>query len=507
MVVEYVELRRLLGRIRRTLVPSGNVTQRTVKSGFWTGATNTLTRLIQLTKVVILARLLPPEEFGLLGIAFLVLTALQALSEFGVNAALIQREEDHVDEYLNTAWMLQIARGAVLASVAVLGAPFVATFFGEPRVIPVIRVLALGTLIHSFQNPAIMYFTKNLEFHKRFLQRMSGTVVNFVVAVALGFALHNVWALVLGSLAGNVVTFGASFVLHRFRPSFQFDLELARELFDYGKWMMGLSAAAFFANQGDDAFVGWFLGATPLAFYQMAYRFSNAPATEITQVVNNVVFPGLSKVQTDVQKLRTGFYRTVRLSTFVSFPAAIGVVAVAPTFVRAFLGTDWLPTVPVMQLLAIWGLLRSLEMTAGPLFKAVGRPDIDTKITVARVVLIALAIYPAADRFGLLGVAGVVIGTALFCSTPIALYLSLPLVEGSARDLFRLIVPPFVGSLLMGLGVWILQSWLATGFLLLDFLVLVVAGSLLYGMFTLVAVRMFDYEIGNELRTVAGAFV
>ena len=502
-----MRIRRLLGRIRRRLIPSGNVTERAVTSGIWSGASNVLTRLIQLTKVVVLARLLPPEEFGLLGIAFLTLAVFESFSEFGINRALIQREEERVDEYLNTAWILQAGRGMLLAGLAFLAAPLAASLFGEPRVTPVIRVIALGKLILGFRNPAIMYFTKNLDFHKRFVQRMSGTVVNFVVAITLGFALHNVWALVLGSIAGNLMSFGASFALHGFRPSFEFDFDRARELLDYGKWILGLNAALFLANQGDDAFVGWFLGATPLAFYQMAYRFSNAPATEITQVVNNVVFPSYSKVQTDVEKLRKGFYRTIRLSTFVSFPAAIGIVAIAPTFVRTFLGQQWLPTIPVMQLLAIWGLIRSLKVSVGPLFHAVGRPDLDTKILAGRVLLIALAIYPAADRFGLLGVAGVIIGSALFYSTPLALYLSLPIVEGTAWDFLRLVLPPLLGSLAMGAGVWTLQSGFSTGILLLDFVALVAAGGAIYGIYTLVAVTVFGYGIESELRAVAGAFV
>jgi PST family polysaccharide transporter/lipopolysaccharide exporter len=496
----------LLGRVRRSLVPSGDLTERAVKSGAWSGATNTLTRLVQLAKVVILARLLSPAEFGLVGIGFLVLAVFKHFSELGVDAALIQRREEQVDEYLDTVWVLRVVRGAAIAVVAYLVAPSVAALFGEPRAAPVVRVLGLSPLLLGFRNPGVLYFQKHLQFHRRFVQLLSGTAVNFVVAVTLGVLYGNVWALVLGSIAGNLTTVAVSYRIHAYRPRPRFELARAREMLDYGKWILGTTGLLFLVNQGDDAFVGWFLGATALGFYQMAFRFSNAPATEITQVVANVVFPTYSRVQDDVAKLRSGFYRTVRLTTFVSFPAAAGIVVVAPEFVRVFLGPTWTPIAPVMQLLAVWGLLRSLVAAVGPLFRAVGRPDVDTKLQAARLAVIVALVYPATARYGLLGTSGVVVLSGLLVVVPASSWMALRIVDGTASEFLQTLAYPAVGSALMVAVIWAVRASVTTGVPVVDFAGLVATGVVTYAAFTGVAVNVFDYEIRREFRTIYESF-
>jgi len=496
-----VDLLGAVARLRRRMVPSGTVVERAVRSGMWEGGMNTTNRLIQLVKVAILARLLPPEEFGILGIGFLVLAAFKNFSQLGIDQALIQRQENQVDEYLNTTWGLQIARGALLTGVMFVTAPVAASWFGEPRATDVIRVLSVGPLLLGFKNPGIVYFEKNLQFHRRFVQVLSGTTVNFSVAVVLGFLLGNVWALVAGSVAGNVTSLVASYALHGYRPRPSFDLERARELIDYGKWIFGASITAFLTRQGDDVFVGWFLGATPLAFYQMAYRFSNAPATELTSVVSRVAFPSYSEVQDDDRKLRTGYFRTLRLTTFLAVPAAVGIAVVAPTFVRALLGTEWLPTIPIMQALAAWGALRALGANNRPAYNALSRPDINMKLGIVRIALIAIAIYPAADRFGLLGVATTIVAASAVV-TPIGAYVALQLINGTVSRYLRTLTPPVVGSAVMGIVVWGMQESATVESPLLELPVLVAAGIAVYAAFTVVAMWLFDYRINNELEAI-----
>ncbi|MEF8814591.1 MAG: lipopolysaccharide biosynthesis protein, partial [Halovenus sp.] len=363
-----MDFSKLVEKLRARMSPSGSVVERAVKSGVWEGGMNTLNRVIQLAKIAILAHLLPPKEFGVLGIGFLTLAVFESFSQLGINAALIQREDENIDRYLNTAWVLQIARGLLLMSAIFLVAPYFASWFGEPRATNVIRALGVGPLLLGLKNPGVVYFRKGLQFHLRFVQILSGTTVNFVTAVSLGVVLGNVWALVAGTVVGNVASVVLSFVLHDYRPNLEFELDRAHELVDFGKWVFGNSIVGFLQNQGDDIFVGWLLGATPLAFYQMAYRFSNAPATELTSVIGSVAFPSLSQVQADSDKLRNGYLRTLRFSVFLAFPVAAGIAIVAPSFVRVFLGNDWVPIVPVLQVLAVWGAIRALGSSSGPVW-------------------------------------------------------------------------------------------------------------------------------------------
>jgi len=484
---------------------SESVVERAVRSGMWEGVMNTLNRVIQLAKVTILAQLLPPKEFGVLGIGFLTLAVFESFSQLGIDTALIQKEEENVDRYLNTAWLLQIFRGALLACLIFVIAPYSAEWFGEPRATNIIRALGIGPLLLGLKNPGVLYFRKNLRFHMRFVQIMSGTIVNFIIAVFFGIILGNVWALVAGTVAGNIISVAVSFLLHDYRPSIEFDFSLAQELIDFGKWIFGNSITRFIRNQGDDIFVGWFLGATPLAFYQMAYRFSNAPATELTGVISKVTFPSLSKVQDDSRKLRNGYFRTLRFSVFLAAPVAVGIVLVARPFVEVFLGTEWLPTVPVLQVLAVWGALRAFRSGNGSVWNTLSRPDISLKMNLIRILIIAIGIYPAASRFELIGVSGVIV-VAGAVTAPVEAYITLNMIDGSVRRYLRNLFHPMVGCGIMAGTLLLLERWVLFPAPLVELVVFVLVGAVTYFLYSYVAVRVLEYRIVDDLDTIKRSF-
>jgi PST family polysaccharide transporter/lipopolysaccharide exporter len=232
----------------------------------------------------------------------------------------------------------------------------------------------------------------------------------------------------------------------------------------------------------------------------MAYRFSNAPATEVTHIISQVSFPAYSKVQDDLSKLREGFFRTLQVTTFVSFPMAVGILVVAPTFVRAFFGSKWLPMVAAMQILAVYGASRSFGATFGPLFQAVGRPDISTKLQVLNLVVLAVLIYPLTAQFGMTGTALAVLGVTIV--TPVPIYLVMRTIEGSYRRLVRILSYPTIGSAVMGAVVWYVQSQLDLGIPMVELAVLVTLGAAVYALIILSADRWFGYGINSLLRTM-----
>ncbi|EMA44819.1 lipopolysaccharide biosynthesis protein [Halococcus saccharolyticus] len=500
-----LSLNQLLDFVKRTLVPEGGVKERTVKSGIWVTLINVFDRGLQLAKLIVLARLLSPAAIGLIGITLLVLTVLEQFSEFGVDRALIQRKERNINEYLNTAWSLQIIRGVLVVGIAYVAAPYAAVFFGEPRSTDLIRVLALTSLLTSLRNPGLIYFRKNLDFHKQFAYTLTGSLVNAAVTIATAWIFRSVWAFVFGRLAGNIVTIVLSYLIHEYRPWPAFDRAQARELLGYGKWILGSGVLAFLLNQGDDAFIGWFLSASVLGFYQLAFRFSNAPATEITHTISNVVFPAYSQLQTDDTKLRKGYFRTIQLTTMVSFPMAAGIFVTAPVFVQGFLGEQWLPMVWPMQILTLWGAIRSLGSSTGPLFEAVGRPDYNTKLQVLELAIVVVLIYSATDRWGIAGTAFVVVVSGIVAS-PIANYLAVRQVEGSYFRLIRVVSYPAVGSAVMAIGVWFVRTNVAIGSSIVEFLFLVTVGIVLYSLVMVGIERRFDIGISTVFNTVISSF-
>lgn len=484
------------------MLPQGGIAERTVKSGIWLGATNIFDRGLQIILLIILANLLDPRDFGLMGITLLTLTALKRFSVLGLNDALIQRNDDDVDGFLDTAWTLKAFRGLVLAGILFLIAPLVSNVFNEPRTTDLLRAIAISPVLMGFRNPGVIYFRKDLDFHKQFVFKLSGSLVNFVVALAYAFIFADVWALIVGFVAADVTRTIVSYVIHTYRPKPSIDIDLFKELIDYGKWVSGSSILQFLHSEGDDAVIGWLLTASSLGLYQLAYRLSNAPATEITHVVTGVTFPTYSKLQDDIPRLREVFFKTVQLTTFISFPMAVGIMAIAPVFVQTFLGEKWLPMVTTMQILALYGFLRSLGATMGPVWRAVGRPDYLTKLQGLRVILMAVLIYPVTVRFGIEGVAGMIVAISIFPFMPLDTYLVVKSVETTFSRFLREIAYPTLASIFMGLGVLLAREYLIPGSGIIEFFLLLGIGIALYIIAVGGLTFTFDWDIKNNFKTI-----
>jgi len=492
---------KLLAVINQAL-PQGGVLEQTVKSGAWMGAMNVFSRGLQIILVIILANLLEPADFGLLGIALLVLSALQKFSELGLDSAVIQDASENVDEYMNTMWVLQLVRGGVLAGILILGAPLVGSVFGEPRATGIVRAIAVAPILVAAKNPGVVYFKKKLNFHREFAYQMSGSLTRFLVTIAWALVSPTVWALVAGLLASRAVRFVFSFIAHEYQPRLSFDLDLARELIQYGKWLTANSILFFLYSEGDDAVVGWLLSATALGFYQTAYRLSNAPATEITQVINSVTFSAFSTLQEDSAAMREAYYKTLQLAAFVTFPAAFGIAGVADVFVKTFMGDQWVAMVPVMQILAVYGLLRSLGKTMGPVFKTLNRPDYITKMSALRVFLLAVLIIPVTNRFGIVGISLLIGGISLFPMFPLDAYLVLKSLDGSYRRFATELVHPLLASVGMFTAVTVVDQTIPVGVGVLKFVLLVTVGVVVYVCLALLLSMQFEWSIDENLRKV-----
>ncbi len=436
--------------------PGKSLSQRVVHAGFWASALKITTRLFGLARTIVLARLLAPNDFGLYGIALLSLSALETFSKTGFDQALIQKKED-IKSYLDTAWTIQVIRGLLLASILILGAPLVGSFFGEPRAVLLVRVLGVAVLLKSLQNIGIVYFKKGLEFHKQFIYEFGGTFADLAVAIPAAFILRSVWALVFGLLAGNLVQLVVSYFIHSYRPRLRLEGTKAKELYTFGRWILGSSVVVFLATQGDDVFLGKVLGATALGFYQMAFHFSNLMATEITHVTSQVTFPAYSKLQDKIPKLREGFLRTVEATTSLTLPLTAGIFILAPDFVRLFLGEKWMPMVPALRILSISGLMRSIAATAGPIFRAVGRPNIPFWINLMRAIVIVISIYPLTVRYGIEGTA-ISILLSITSTMPFRWKASSKIIQYSNKRLLIRLLPSIVGTGLMAIVLWVIQN-------------------------------------------------
>ncbi|MFH1641177.1 MAG: lipopolysaccharide biosynthesis protein, partial [Candidatus Omnitrophota bacterium] len=367
-------------------------------------------------------------------------------SHIGFQTALIQKKEN-AEQYFNTVWTIEVLRCFLLSIFVFLIAPLAAGFFKNPEAMRMIRVLSLVFILAGARNIGIINFAKELQFHKQFLYYFITTIIDMVVSVTCAFLLRNAWALVFGLLAGSISSLVLSYVLCTYRPRFEFDLNKAKGLFGFGLWIWGSNILVFLSTQGDDILVGRLLGAVSLGFYQMAYRISNTPATDITNVISQVTFPAYSKFQDNIPRLRESFIRVLSHTVFFTFPLAAFIGVLANDFTRIFLGTKWMPIVLPVQILVIAGLLRSLVATTGPIFYAVGKPKVDTRWQTARLIVLAVLIYPCIIRWGLIGASAAVLASTLIMTMGFGREVA-KIIEFRLWGLFKILLFPFLSSLM-----------------------------------------------------------
>ncbi len=433
--------------INNLITPGGTLSQRVVKSGFWVFFLRIINQGFSLLRLIILARILSPNDFGLMGIALLTMSILETFTQTGFQAALIQKKEE-IKSYLDSAWTVLILRGFVLFVILYFIAPYAAVFFNTPEAKPIIRVIGFSILFQAVTNIGITYFKKELEFNKEFIYQFTGTLADFIVAISAVLILRNVWALVLGLLAGNITRCFVSYLIHPYRPRLFFALEKVKELFGFGKWILGSSVLIFLITHGDDILVGKLLGTTALGFYQLAYRISNMPATEITHVISQVTFPAYSKLQDNIPKLREAYLKVLQLTAFLSFPIAGLIFVLAPDFTRIFLGEKWIPMVPAMQVLTLYGAIRAIGATTGPLFQGVGRPSICVKLAVIQLLMMIVIIYPLTNKFGIFGTAIAIVIPNLITQI-IAGIKVWDIIKCNAYKLVKPLVFPFISIIIV----------------------------------------------------------
>jgi len=434
----------------------GTLTRLVVHGTGWVAAGKILGRGLQFVKLIILARLLLPGDFGLFGVVALTIAIIETFTKTGFDKALIQRK-GNTKEYLDTAWTLQLVRGLVLSLLIFFLAPLVGRFFVEPKVVSLLRVMALTVVLNGAVNIGMVYFTKELEFSRLFLYNILSSLVSFTVGVILAYQLRSVWALVWSALADSVAKCLLSYLLHGYRPALRFKAREGRELYRFGRWIFLSGIGSFLLVQGDDLFVSKVLGLTALGLYQLAYRVSNIAATEISHTIGAVIFPAYCKLGDDTERLASAYMRTLKLLLFATIPMSCGIILFIRGFTETILGEKWMGIVVPAQILAIWGFRRSYSITVSNLFVSLGRPRVPAFFLWGKLILLAAIIYPFSSEWGITGTAAALIAA----SVPVDVVATAKLARTlgiSWKEFLRPWITPVLSSILAIAAVLVLQE-------------------------------------------------
>jgi len=393
----------------------------------WISAYRIFSRLISFLKLAVIARILSPFDFGIFGIATLIVSLLDILTETGINVLLIQAKED-IKKYIDSAWVVSIFRGILLFFIILLTAPLVARFFNTPQALGIIMLISFVPLIKGFINPAEVIFQKDLKFKYEFLFRSSIFFIDALTAIVLIIITKSIYGLIIGLLVGALFEMVVSFIVIKPTPKFKIHKSYFRKIFHRGKWITANGVLNYIGENGDNIVVGKFLGTSSLGFYQMAYKISILPISEVSDVINRVVFPVYSRIGDDINRLRKAFFKTTSLILFSSFVIGIIIFLFPKEIILIILGNKWISAAPVLQVLSLYGVLRSINVSLSSLFLAVNKQEYITFMSIPRGVVLLLTIYPLVSIYGIIG-AGYSALLSVLVEIPFSIYFSYKILK------------------------------------------------------------------------------
>ena len=451
-----------------------------------------LARGINIVASLILTRMLTPKEFGIMAIALAIITFSRNIAMTGFGSAIIQKQGDP-KEYLNTAWTFELLRYLILSVILYLLAPVIADFFNEESVVLILRVILLGLLFAGIQNIGVVLFRKQLDFKKQFLFDIIPSIVRILVVLPLIFYLRNIWALVWAYLAFTLTTTVLSFILHPYRPRLEFNITKGKELFRYGKWILGSSLLAKIQFETVTMISGKLLGLGPLGYFNRAWTFSTIPFRELYAVFGKVIFPAFSQLQSDVNRFRKAYLDTIMLSAFAIMPLAGGMFVLSGDFVRIFLTEKWLAIIPIIQILSIKAIVRAVNSTTGLALNASGNPKKTTKAYFVGFIVLLGSIYPISLKMGIEGAAFSIL-LSVTAAAPILLYEVMKLLNIRLFAFLKPVIITILNTSFMVVSLYYLKLYIFTDVKIIEFFELVLFGMILYLFIVLISSKVFKYD-------------
>ena len=410
---------------------------------------------LQLVISLVLARLLAPEYFGLLGMATVITGFVGVFKNFGFSSAIIQRQR-LTCELLSTLFWVNLAVCLMAAGIVAGVAPLVSLLYGDPRVTPIVVVLSLNFALAGLTMIPLAMLTRQMTFNKLAVREIAGVAISGITALALALMGWGVWALVAGSLANSLSQVILLNLLFPFRPRLTFDRQGLKECLGFGLNLTGFNIFNYFTRNADNFIIGRFLGAGQLGFYAFAYGIYRKPQDAVTSIITGVLFPKLSRMQGGDSEIKRVFLRAVSAIAFVTFPMMFGFAAVAEPFVDLILGAKWLPAVVVLRILAPLGAVQSVFSSFGTLYLAKDRTDWMLRLGIASGTMHTFG-FAIGARWDIFGVAAAYCITTLITLAIHMMCLS-RLLDGFSRGFVRAIAPYFLCASVMVCIVLICQT-------------------------------------------------
>ncbi|HYO78063.1 MAG TPA: lipopolysaccharide biosynthesis protein, partial [Thermoanaerobaculia bacterium] len=426
--------------------PGKTTGQTTARAAIWAFLATAGSKGVTLIGLALLARLLAPNEFGLLAFAMAYITYAEAIGDLGTGVALVYWPERR-DEAAQVTFTINAIAGVAWCLLTLVIAPYVADFFNAEHGTTLVQVLAFSFIIKFLGNTHDALLQKDLRFRARLLPDVSMATVKALVSLGFAWYGYGAWSLVYGHLAGLAARTVLVWVAVPWRPTLTLPLDLFKPMMSYGRGIIMVNVLTAIAHHADIAIVGRYLGTSELGLYQMATKIPETTVIMLLWVVGRVLFPAFAKLKAEGASLRTPFLTSSRYITAMTMPAALGTCVLALPIIVVFGGAAWAPAAPVLAALSIYAGMRCLSTSAGDVLKAVGRAPVLAKISWLRT-MIAVPLMILGAQYSAFAV-GAALAFATAVTGVVMLYVAAKAINVRLRDVGAALMPGTIAGLIM----------------------------------------------------------
>lgn len=431
---------------RSTTNRSGSIYGHMIRGSAWALLMRWGMRSIGIVSIMVLARLLTPEDFGIVAMNAATIGMIHVFSDMGI-PMMILREKSLTSKLCHTAWTLQLLQGIAIALVLIAVAPLAVRYFGEPRLLDVVYVAAGMAVITGAESIGMVLVRRELDFAKDFRFNMYKRVIVFVVTIILAIILRDYWALIFGQVCGALGGLALSFGMHSYRP--RLSLKHSKRFLIFSLSIIPLSIGRFLVGKVDFLVVGR-LSTTALAgSYQVIADLASMTTQEITAPVGRALFPSYAKLLDRPEELSAAFLRVFGSIAMICVPLGLGLSAVADDFVRVLLGDQWIDGVPLLQWLAVLSVAGALNRNmSGSILVVTGHERLSMYAVWCQLAALVPAVLIGGHLNGALGVAQGATVAALLVVPLMAQFLTMA-VQLNIGALVRAVSRPLIAGALM----------------------------------------------------------
>lgn len=455
---------------------SEELREKTITGMLWSFIERFGSMLLQFIANIVLARLLTPNDFGIIGMIMVFIAISNTIVDSGFSAALIQKKEVTQEDY-STIFFVNIILAFFLFGLLFFSAPFIANFYKQNELIDLLRVLGFVLILNAFNIIQNTQLIRKVDFKKIAKINIIATLLACSLAIVLALYGFGVWSLVIQMLSISLFRCVFLWIWNTWRPSFIISMKSLKDLFGFGSKLLFSALLDTTYNNLQTLIIGKIFSARDLGYFSQANKMSDVPVSSLSGVVTQVTFPIFARLQDDFVKMKSGVQKSLKSLAFINFPIMILLIIIAKPLFFILFTEKWNDAVPYFQILCLPGMLLTLHITNLNILKAAGRSDIFFYLEIAKKIIGVIAII-IGIQFGILGMLYAMVVTSYIC-LGINAYYSGKVIKYGILEQFKDIMPAYILSIGVGITTYFVVSYFSLHYAI-SMIIMIIVYSVFY---------------------------